>query len=387
MVYSWKSLIFGDSESFEDKFPLHYHLLKNDISGVIEQFKGGADPLKKDEKGEDAIYLALKFFIKYFNKCLMTPVSLGFSNKNSEFSSNLNSNGRYGSFKSTLTKYNSLNSTLNDSVHLKWYKVCDIGRLSTAENGEYERLETQRCVEYYVRFQEVSWCVSRFFDNPRDEEMILAVHARLLKKTRGFLTVLKVICENNDYRSVARKYLEENISMVGYPLLYVGIMDHLFSMFPYDSYGRKLNKKDVNDCKRLYTYATRSKLSGIYIMKFVTQICDLLQQLFLLLNHPIDSINREYSSDVSVQKFEYKQRIVQLDGLSLNIMELYANLAFVTDLPILFNVMLLQPKFDLENTQFNWNHLLNTITKRRNKLGSKTELLARNHFLIPMRYN
>ncbi|AFZ80353.1 hypothetical protein BEWA_032060 [Theileria equi strain WA] len=344
MTYLWKADDCTENGAFKHIWPLHYHLYKNDLLAASDELRRGADPLFEDDNGVSALQLAMKFLIKHLNKCLASAAPLG------------NSRLHAGNFQSTLNIH--LGQNLGPDATpvlggLSDYNAVGSGSLAESDDSYATLLD-----------QTIS-----FFDGSRDDEFILTTHARLLRRTKGLFSFIKLISENAKFNSAVHDSLCQSIAMLSYPSLYAAVMNVLVSKTRFEQ-----GFSNVWESRKVYSLAMKCRINGIYLLKFITQISEIFQQLLALFH--FDLYSGAFNERFSCRSGHVKR--LTLDYMNTDAVELFAHLAFVTDLPLLFNAMVLQPKFSPgKHARFDWDSVLSNTLRNREKLGIYADPLLR----------
>ncbi|KAK2197227.1 hypothetical protein BdWA1_000226 [Babesia duncani] len=305
------------------QLPIHYHLGNNDRLAALDAINQGADPLQEDANGICALQLAYRQLFAVLNKSLCSPIPLG------------------------IKKFKDANrveipATRNGKPILG---LLPFKKKSTAGQADYLlHLPAPESIGWYAKMQRA---MEYFIENTSPLE---GIHKTLYSRAKSLVQVIKAIAENPKYTQRAKIDLCNCIHLLQEPFLYYVVMDYICK-------GAHVNCNKIADARRRYNIVMNNAEKSASLLKFITQIALVIDDLFATFHFNIYQIT---NSRIKSLRPGYDSQLV-LDNFGTSLVEIYAHMAFVTQANVMFQVLILQPHFDHLKSRFDWKELLITI--------------------------
>ncbi|KAK1934961.1 hypothetical protein X943_003893 [Babesia divergens] len=335
-------LIYGVDDEHKHLWPIHYHLIKNDFLAAIDSIRRGANPLLEDCKGTSAIALCYKLFFNTINKSLNSTIPL--CNPDEGHTQ-----------KSTPSKRHMPNTT----PELHGMADYPVAKDSTEGAQRHDQL---RLFTPYVEFAIGNHKLSS----------ASSLRNALVRRAKGLLAVLRCMADREDLRLICKAALMESISILEYPALYASVMDFLFSNIRTYTMNN-FQAIYVHEARALWNVAAPKDVKLKELIDFMSQIATTLEELCGIFHVDIYSQSLGGCSKL----YPGHDRQLQLEKLQHHIVEMFAHMAFVTNKPLLFDVMVLQDSFPHVETAFMWDEFLSYLVSEADRYKAFVEPLMR----------
>ncbi|GIX66200.1 tRNA(His) guanylyltransferase, putative [Babesia caballi] len=339
-------LVYGVNDTHKHRWPIHYHLLRNDFVAAIETIKRGANPLVTDEHGASALALCCELFFRTINKCLNSTAPLGTRRQ------------RQG-VKPPPQQVKPKRRVPLGAPELH-------GMADYALSGE-PSIKEEKPVDSPLFTSYVEFVIG----NHGIEDASLKQQA-LLRRARGLLAVLRVISELDGMLLHSKDVLMRSIGAMQYPTLYASVMDYLFHHCK--TYGSpNADAADVWHARCLWRAAASKDRKLLALTGFLTHIAAVLEELCAIFH--VDIYNKSLAAFAVL--YPGHDRRLRLPGIDAETTEVLAHMAFVTNRSLLFDAMVLQDSFLRPGGAFNWTDLLSHLLGGVGQLRSFAEPLMR----------
>ncbi|KAK1442104.1 hypothetical protein BgAZ_401340 [Babesia gibsoni] len=339
-------LIYGVDDEHKHMWPIHYHLLKNDFLAAIDSIRKGANPMVKDCNGVSAIELCYRMFFKVVNKCVNSTLPLSSKAEKKDATPVVGAGAKKKQESNAVPELHGMADYNMDSNNKD-----DDDRMTNAQSFT-------TYVEYLIANHKL--VTSSTLQNS------------LLRRGKGLLAVISAMAERPESLTACKELLLKHIQTLEYPALYASLMEFLF--LNSKVYLKKsVPSDDVYAARALWSRAATSDANIKAITEFMSHVAKILEDFCGIFHVDIYSQSLGGCNKV----YPGHDRQLQLRGMDVRTIEMLAHMAYVTDKPLLFDVMVLQDYFLQHDGVFRWNDLLSHLVGASSSLKAFRDPLMR----------